>query len=58
MIMLLRKAFSRYKKRSYARSGVIDYIECFYNPKRHHGSSNGLSAQKYEKQYITEPETV
>jgi len=47
-----------YKTRSDARSEIFDYIECFYNPKRHHGSNNGLSPLEYEKRYFTELETV
>jgi putative transposase len=47
-----------YKTRSDARSEIFDYIECFYNPKRHHGSNNGLSPLQYEKRYFTELETV
>jgi putative transposase len=58
---LLRKERVRnrtYKTRSDARSEIFDYIECFYNPKRHHGSNNGLSPLQYEKRYFTELEIV
>jgi putative transposase len=47
-----------YKTRSDVRSEIFDYIECFYNPKRHHGSNNGLSPLQYERRYFTELETV
>jgi putative transposase len=47
-----------YQTRSDARSEIFDYIECFYNPKRHHGSNDGLSPLQYEKRYFTELETV
>jgi putative transposase len=47
-----------YKTRSDARLEILDYIECFYNPKRRHGSNNGLSPLQYEKRYFTELETV
>ena len=46
----------RIKRRTYAtreegRADVFDYIEMFYNPKRRHNSSGGLSPINYEKQY-------
>ena len=47
-----------YQTRSDARSEIFDYIECFYNPKRHHGSNDGLSPLQYERRYFTELETV
>ena len=47
-----------YQTRSDARSEIFDYIECFYNPKRHHGSNDGLSPRQYERRYFTELETV
>ncbi|MGR5488139.1 IS3 family transposase, partial [Vibrio alfacsensis] len=31
-----------YKTRDEARSEIFDYIECFYNPKRNHGTNGGL----------------
>lgn len=40
-----------YANREEARRDVFDYIELFYNPKRRHGSSNGLSPIDYERQY-------
>lgn len=40
-----------YKTRNDARSDIFDYIEFFYNPKRHHGSNEGLSPMAYEKMY-------
>jgi putative transposase len=47
-----------YQTRSDARSEIFDYIECFYDLKRHYGSNNGLSPLQYEKRYSTELETV
>lgn len=41
-----------YKTRSEARSDIFNYIELFYNPKRHHGNNGGLSPVEYEKQYF------
>jgi putative transposase len=40
------------KTRSEARSDIFNYIELFYNSKRHHGNNGGLSPVKYEKQYF------
>ncbi|WP_195742877.1 IS3 family transposase [Shewanella woodyi] len=40
-----------YRTRAEARSEIFNYIEYFYNPVRHHGSNNGLSPMKFEKQY-------
>lgn len=34
------------------------YIELFYNPKRRHGYTNGLSPVEFEKQYFNRLETV
>ncbi len=47
-----------YKTRSEARSDLFDYIEFFYNPRRHHGNNGGLSPIKYEKQYYEKLLTV
>jgi putative transposase len=40
-----------YRDREKARRDVFDYIEMFYNPKRRHSYSNGLSPIDYKKQY-------
>jgi putative transposase len=39
-----------YLTREEARSDLFDYIEMFYNPKRRHGSSGGLSPVEFERQ--------
>jgi putative transposase len=41
-----------YKTRDDARSEIFDYIEGFYNPRRNHGTNNGLSPEEMEKQYF------
>ena len=46
----------RIKRRIYtthdeARADVFDYIEMFYNSKRRHGSSGGLSPVEFEKRH-------
>lgn len=47
-----------YKTRDEARSEIFDYIECFYNPKRNHGTNGGLSPNEYERQYFQKLESV
>lgn len=47
-----------YKDRNEARAEIFNYIEFFYNPKRRHGSNNGLSPIQFEKQYFEELESV
>lgn len=47
-----------YKTRAEARSEIFDYIECFYNPRRNHGTNGGLSPNDYERQYFQELESV
>ena len=41
-----------YETRDDARADVFNYIEMFYNPKRRHSVSGGLSPVEYEKQYF------
>jgi putative transposase len=46
----------RIKRRIYttheeARADVFDYIKMFYNSKRRHGSSGGLSPVEFEKRH-------
>ncbi|MEN3033303.1 IS3 family transposase, partial [Chromobacterium amazonense] len=52
--LLKRERIKRktYHDREEARRDIFDYIEMFYNPKRRHGSANGLSPIEYEKQYF------
>lgn len=52
--LLKRERIKRktYHDREEARRDIFDYIEMFYNPKRRHGSANGLSPVEYEKQYF------
>lgn len=38
--------------RTEARSDVFDYIEMFYNPKRHHSFNSGVSPVEFERQAI------
>lgn len=47
-----------FKTRADAKAEIFDYIEFFYNPKRHHGNNGGLSPMKYEKQYFENLEVV
>ena len=41
-----------------AKQDVFDYIEMFYNPKRRHSVSAGMSPVEYEKQYFERLESV
>ena len=47
-----------YLTRNLAKQDVFDYIEMFYNPKRRHSVSAGMSPVEYEKQYIERLESV
>jgi putative transposase len=47
-----------YKTRAIARADLFNYIELFYNVKRHHGNNNGLSPVEYEKRYFEKLESV
>ena len=38
--------------RENARQDVFNYIEMFYNPKRRHSLTNGLSPVDFERQYF------
>jgi putative transposase len=40
-----------YPSREAARADVFDYIEMFYNTKRRHGSSGGVSPVEFEKRH-------
>ncbi|MFA1727426.1 IS3 family transposase, partial [Xanthomonas nasturtii] len=40
-----------YPAKDAARAEVFDYIEMFYNPKRHHGSTGDLSPVELERRY-------
>lgn len=41
-----------YKTRDEAKADVFNYIEFFYNPKRRHGTNNGVSPHEFEKVYF------
>ena len=45
-----------YPSREAAKMDVFNYIEMFYNPKRRHGSNDGLSSVEYERRYFNEAE--
>ncbi|WP_113066196.1 IS3 family transposase [Oleiagrimonas sp. MCCC 1A03011] len=52
--LLKRERIKRriYTTRADAASDVFDYIEMFYNPRRQHGSNQGLSPVEYEKRFL------
>ena len=41
-----------YPTRNEARTEIFNYIEFFYNRKRHHGNNDGLSPIEYEQRYF------
>ena len=41
-----------YRTRDEAKAEIFDYIEGFYNPRRNHGTNNGLSPVEIERQYF------
>jgi putative transposase len=47
-----------YLTRNLAKQDVFDYIEMFYNPKRRHSVSAGMSPVINEKQYFERLESV
>jgi len=47
-----------YPTRAEARSDVFDYIEMFYNPSGRHGSNGGLSPVEFEKQFLSQQQSV
>jgi len=51
--LLKRERIKRkiYSSRGAARADIFDYIEMFYNNRRHHGSNEQLSPVEYEKRH-------
>ena len=47
-----------YAHREAARRDIFDYIELFYNTKRHHGYADGVAPVESEKQYLNRLESV
>lgn len=47
-----------YATRDEARCHIFECIELFYNPKRRHGYTDGLSPVDYKKQYFNRLESV
>jgi putative transposase len=41
-----------YKTRDDARAEIFDFIKGFYNPRRNHGTNNGLSPAEAERLYF------
>ncbi|MDZ4105028.1 MAG: IS3 family transposase, partial [Nitrosomonas sp.] len=40
------------------REEIFDYIEVFYNRKRRHSFTNGMSPVDFENQFLTRPTSV
>jgi putative transposase len=51
--LLKRERIKRriYATRNDARTGIVDYIEIFYNNKRRHGFNDLLSPVEYKEQF-------
>ena len=47
-----------YADREAARRDIFDYIELFYNTKRHHGYADGVAPVEFENQYFNRLESV
>jgi len=47
-----------YETRNQAREEIFDYIEVFYNRKRRHSFTNGMSPVDFENQFFTRPTSV
>jgi len=48
----------KYRTRAEARSAVFEYIEMFYNPKRHHTHNDRVAPTEYEQRYFKQLEGV
>ncbi len=47
-----------YRTREEARHAIFEYIELFYNPKRHHTYNNRVAPTVYEQRYLMKNESV
>ena len=44
--------------RNEAKAEIFNFIEMFYNPKKRHSHTSGVSPAKFEEAYFSELETV
>ncbi|WP_227008935.1 IS3 family transposase [Pseudoalteromonas prydzensis] len=47
-----------YSPRKGAKAEIFNFIEMFYNPKRPHSHTRGVSPVKFEEAYYSELKTV
>jgi len=47
-----------YSTRDEAKTEIFNFIEMFYNPKKRHSHTGGISPAKYEQAYFLEQQTV
>ena len=47
-----------YSTRNDAKAEIFNFIEMFYNPKKRHSHTGGVSPAKYEETYFSKLETV
>jgi len=47
-----------YSTRYEAKAEIFNFIEMFYNPKKRHSHTGGLSPAKFEEMYFSKQQTV
>ncbi|NOQ76389.1 MAG: IS3 family transposase [Methylococcaceae bacterium] len=47
-----------YLTRNDAKAEIFNFIEMFYNPKKHHSHTGGISPVKFEEAYFSELQSV
>ena len=47
-----------YSTRNDAKAEIFNFIEMFYNPKKRHSHTGGVSSAKFEEAYFSILETV
>ncbi len=47
-----------YTTRNDAKAEIFNFIEMFYNPKKRHSHTGGVSPAKFEEAYFSELQTV
>jgi len=47
-----------YSTRDEAKTEIFNFIEMFYNPKKRHSHTGGVSPAKFEETYFLEQQTV
>ena len=61
LFAILKKRVTRKKifsTRDEAKTEIFNFIEMFYNPKKRHSHTGGVSPAKFEESYFLEQQTV